>query len=138
MSKATEPVGGQLQPLTQCCKPLSFGPAARGWGKTSQPSGCFLEAYPKPRNEPYFEARPSPQVTSNFNKMLTTNAKLRKEIEDLRYEKAAYDHVYQQLNRRLSMQKKTMNEAIEQSAQAYEQRWAEGEPLGKKCLLDPR
>ncbi|XP_008141135.2 coiled-coil domain-containing protein 63 [Eptesicus fuscus] len=61
-------------------------------------------------------------VTTNFNKMLTTNAKLRKEIEDLRYEKAAYDHVYQQLHRRLSMQKKTMNEAIEQSAQAYEQR----------------
>ncbi|KAK1328642.1 hypothetical protein QTO34_012216 [Cnephaeus nilssonii] len=52
-------------------------------------------------------------VTTNFNKMLTTNAKLRKEIEDLRYEKAAYDHVYQQLHRRLSMQKKTMNEAIE-------------------------
>lgn len=69
--------------------------------------------------------------------MLTTNAKLRKEIEDLRYEKAAYDHVYQQLHRRLSMQKKTMNEAIEQSAQAYEQRWAEGETLGGKMSLRP-
>ncbi|XP_026370354.3 coiled-coil domain-containing protein 63 [Ursus arctos] len=61
-------------------------------------------------------------VTVHFDKMLTTNAKLRKEIEDLRYEKAAYDNVYQQLQRRLLMQKKTMNVAIEQSAQAYEQR----------------
>ncbi|XP_036305255.1 coiled-coil domain-containing protein 63 [Pipistrellus kuhlii] len=61
-------------------------------------------------------------VTTNFNKMLTTNAKLRKEIENLRFEKAAYDNVYQQLHRRLLLQKKTMNEAIEQSAQAYEQR----------------
>nr|KAF6464370.1 coiled-coil domain containing 63 [Rousettus aegyptiacus] len=61
-------------------------------------------------------------VTVQFDKMLTTNAKLRKEIEDLRYEKAAYDNVYQQLLRRLSMQKKTMNMAIEQSSQAYEQR----------------
>ncbi|XP_006938533.2 coiled-coil domain-containing protein 63 isoform X2 [Felis catus] len=61
-------------------------------------------------------------VTVHFDKMLTTNAKLRKEIEDLRYEKVAYDNVYQQLLRRLSMQKKTMNVAIEQSAQAYEQR----------------
>ncbi|XP_012371202.2 coiled-coil domain-containing protein 63 [Octodon degus] len=61
-------------------------------------------------------------VTVHFDKMLMTNAKLRKEIEDLRYEKAAYDHVYQQLQRRLLMQKKTMNVAIEQSAQAYEQR----------------
>nr|XP_060468268.1 coiled-coil domain-containing protein 63 isoform X3 [Panthera onca] len=61
-------------------------------------------------------------VTVHFDKMLTTNAKLRKEIEDLRYEKVAYHNVYQQLLRRLSMQKKTMNVAIEQSAQAYEQR----------------
>ncbi|XP_058995925.1 coiled-coil domain-containing protein 63 [Mustela lutreola] len=61
-------------------------------------------------------------VTVHFDKMLTTNAKLRKEIEDLRYEKAAYDNVYQHLQRRLLMQKKTMNMAIEQSSQAYEQR----------------
>lgn len=54
--------------------------------------------------------------------MLTSNAQLRKEIEDLLFEKAAYDHVYQQLQRRLQTQKKTMNVAIEQSAQAYEQR----------------
>ncbi|EHH66715.1 hypothetical protein EGM_03758, partial [Macaca fascicularis] len=61
-------------------------------------------------------------VTVHFDKMLTTNAKLRKEIEDLRFEKAAYDNVYQQLQRCLLMQKKTMNLAIEQSSQAYEQR----------------
>uniref|UniRef100_A0A7N9CD16 Coiled-coil domain containing 63 n=1 Tax=Macaca fascicularis TaxID=9541 RepID=A0A7N9CD16_MACFA len=62
------------------------------------------------------------KVTVHFDKMLTTNAKLRKEIEDLRFEKAAYDNVYQQLQRCLLMQKKTMNLAIEQSSQAYEQR----------------
>ncbi|XP_033618329.1 coiled-coil domain-containing protein 63 [Fukomys damarensis] len=61
-------------------------------------------------------------VTVHFDKMLMTNAKLRKEIEDLRFEKATYDNVYQQLQRRLLTQKKTMNVAIEQSAQAYEQR----------------
>uniref|UniRef100_A0A2R9C719 Coiled-coil domain containing 63 n=1 Tax=Pan paniscus TaxID=9597 RepID=A0A2R9C719_PANPA len=61
-------------------------------------------------------------VTVHFDKMLTTNAKLRKEIEDLRFEKAAYDNVYQQLQHCLLMQKKTMNLAIEQSSQAYEQR----------------
>ncbi|XP_076778865.1 coiled-coil domain-containing protein 63 [Arvicanthis niloticus] len=61
-------------------------------------------------------------VTVHFDTMLTSNAQLRKEIEDLLFEKAAYDHVYQQLQRRLQMQKKTMNVAIEQSAQAYEQR----------------
>ncbi|XP_051682788.1 coiled-coil domain-containing protein 63 isoform X1 [Oryctolagus cuniculus] len=61
-------------------------------------------------------------VTVHFDKMLTSNAELRKEIEALRFEKAAYDNAYQQLHRRLLMQKKTMNLAIEQSAQAYEQR----------------
>lgn len=77
------------------------------------------------------------RVTVQFDKLLTTNAKLRKEIEDLRYEKAAYDNVYQQLHRRLSMHKKTMNVATEQSSQAYQQRWAEGETLGQKCRLAP-
>ncbi|XP_032953856.1 coiled-coil domain-containing protein 63 isoform X2 [Rhinolophus ferrumequinum] len=61
-------------------------------------------------------------VSLQFHTLLTTNAKLRKEIEDLRYEKAAYDNVSQQLHRRLSVQKRTMNVAIEQSSQAYEQR----------------
>ncbi|CAO2629514.1 Coiled-coil domain-containing protein 63, partial [Lemmus lemmus] len=61
-------------------------------------------------------------VTVHFDKMLTSNTQLRKEIEDLLFEKAAYDHVYQQLQRRLQTKKKTMNLAIEQSAQAYEQR----------------
>lgn len=54
--------------------------------------------------------------------MLTSNAQLRKDIEDLLFEKAAYDHVYQQLQRRLQMQKKTMTITIEESTQAYEQR----------------
>ncbi|XP_048196670.1 coiled-coil domain-containing protein 63 [Perognathus longimembris pacificus] len=61
-------------------------------------------------------------VTVHFDKMMTTNARLRAEIKTLRFEKAAYDNVYQQLNKRLLMQKKTMNMAIEQSAQAYRQR----------------
>ncbi|XP_063127393.1 coiled-coil domain-containing protein 63 isoform X6 [Rattus norvegicus] len=61
-------------------------------------------------------------VTVHFDTMLTSNAQLRKDIEDLLFEKAAYDHVYQQLQRRLQTQKKTMNVAIEQSTQAYEQR----------------
>ncbi|XP_068937564.1 coiled-coil domain-containing protein 63 [Petaurus breviceps papuanus] len=54
--------------------------------------------------------------------MLTTNSKLRNNIEDLRFEKAAYDHVYQQLHRRLVMQRRTMHVAVEQSIQAYNQR----------------
>ncbi|XP_043833753.1 coiled-coil domain-containing protein 63 [Dromiciops gliroides] len=61
-------------------------------------------------------------VTVHFDTMLTTNSKLRHDIEDLRFEKAAYDHVYQQLHRRLVMQKRTMHVAIEQSTQAYNQR----------------
>ncbi|XP_074061777.1 coiled-coil domain-containing protein 63 isoform X4 [Macrotis lagotis] len=61
-------------------------------------------------------------VTVQFDKMLTTNSKLRNTIEDLRFEKAAYDQVYQKLHRRFMMQKKTMNVAIEQSTQAYNQR----------------
>lgn len=98
---------------------------------------AFWKLISCPRNETCLEAQPSLQVTVQFHKLLTTNAKLRKEIEDLRYQKAAYDHVSQQLHRRLSVQKKIMNVAIEQSSQAYEQRCAEGETLGQKCPLSP-
>ncbi|CAK7314652.1 Coiled-coil domain-containing protein 63 [Vulpes lagopus] len=89
------------------------------------PSGSLSRA----RRELGFEAQPRPQVTVHFDKKLTANAKLRREIEDLRYEKAAYDNAYQKLQRLLErqklcllMQKKTRNVAIEQSAQANEQR----------------
>lgn len=92
--------------------------------RPDSPPGTFWNLVLHPRNETCFEAWPFQQVTVHFDKMLTTNAKLRKEIEDLRFEKAAYDNVYQQLQRCLLMQKKTMNLAIEQSSQAYEQRWA--------------
>ncbi|KAI6051772.1 coiled-coil domain-containing protein 63 isoform X1 [Marmota monax] len=61
------------------------------------------------------------RVTEHFDKMLTSNAKLRQEIENLRFEKATYDNIYQQLCQSLLSQKKTMNLAIEQSSQAYEQ-----------------
>ncbi|XP_004611230.2 coiled-coil domain-containing protein 63 [Sorex araneus] len=65
-------------------------------------------------------------VTVSFDKMLHANAQLRGEIEDLRSEKAAYDHVHQQLRRRLAVQKRTMNAAIEQSSLAYQQRLEAG------------
>ncbi|XP_049643725.1 coiled-coil domain-containing protein 63 [Suncus etruscus] len=61
-------------------------------------------------------------VTTNFDKMLTANAKLREEIDNLRCEKASYDHVYQELRKRLLVQKRTMYSAIELSSQAYKQR----------------
>ncbi|XP_012892380.1 PREDICTED: coiled-coil domain-containing protein 63-like, partial [Dipodomys ordii] len=54
--------------------------------------------------------------------MMSANTRVREEIDTLRFEKAAYDNVYQQLHKRLLTQKKTMNMAIEQSAQAYRQR----------------
>lgn len=90
------------------------------------------------RKRPCFETQPSQQVTVHFDKMLTNNAKLRREIEDLRFEKAAYDNVYQQLQQRLLTHKRTMNFAIEQSSQAYVQRCA-GEMPTVVCwgTLDP-
>ncbi|XP_055963168.1 coiled-coil domain-containing protein 63, partial [Sorex fumeus] len=65
-------------------------------------------------------------VTVSFDKMLHANAQLRSEIEGLRSQKAAYDHVHQQLRRRLVVQKRTMKNAIEQSSLAYEQRLEAG------------
>lgn len=104
-------------------QPVCAGCWGYPWGSLSALTSTPGWSSPKPQHPGV-----SPQVTVHFDTMLTSNAQLRKEIEDLLFEKAAYDHVYQQLQRRLQMQKKTMNIAIEQSAQAYEQR----------CLGRPR
>ncbi|KAF1466055.1 Coiled-coil domain-containing protein 63, partial [Megadyptes antipodes antipodes] len=61
-------------------------------------------------------------VTVHFNTILTRNNKLREEIENLRIQKAILDNFYSKLHKKLDQQRRRMNTAIEQSAQAYEQR----------------
>uniref|UniRef100_A0A8C3SJ15 Coiled-coil domain containing 63 n=1 Tax=Chelydra serpentina TaxID=8475 RepID=A0A8C3SJ15_CHESE len=61
-------------------------------------------------------------ITVRFDTILTTNATLREEIENLRFQKAIFDNFYAKLHKKLEQQKKTMDTAIEQSSQAYEQR----------------
>uniref|UniRef100_A0A8D0H1C8 Coiled-coil domain containing 63 n=1 Tax=Sphenodon punctatus TaxID=8508 RepID=A0A8D0H1C8_SPHPU len=61
-------------------------------------------------------------VTVHFDTILTTKAKLREEIENLRCQKGIFDNFYSRLHRKLDQQKKTMEVAIDLSTQAYEQR----------------
>ncbi|KAF1664444.1 Coiled-coil domain-containing protein 63, partial [Aptenodytes patagonicus] len=61
-------------------------------------------------------------VTVHFNTILTRNNKLREEIENLRIQKAVLDNFYSKLHKKLDQQRRRMNTAVEQSAQAYEQR----------------
>ncbi|XP_062999874.1 coiled-coil domain-containing protein 63 [Elgaria multicarinata webbii] len=61
-------------------------------------------------------------VTVYFDTVLTTNAKLREEIENLQCQKSVFDNIYLRLHKKLEQQKSTMDLSIEQSTQAYEQR----------------
>ncbi|XP_061459293.1 coiled-coil domain-containing protein 63 [Rhineura floridana] len=61
-------------------------------------------------------------VTVYFDTVLTTNAKLREEIENLQCQKSIFDNIYSRLHKKLEQQRKTMDVSIEQSTQAYEQR----------------
>ncbi|NXI71988.1 CCD63 protein, partial [Anseranas semipalmata] len=61
-------------------------------------------------------------VTVHFDTILTTNNKLREEIENLRIQKAILDNLYSKLRKHLDQQKRRMDTAVEQSTQAYEQR----------------
>ncbi|NXE81240.1 CCD63 protein, partial [Cochlearius cochlearius] len=61
-------------------------------------------------------------VTVRFDTILTRNNELREEIENLRIQKAVLDNFYLKLHKKLDQQKRRMNTAVEQSAQAYEQR----------------
>lgn len=66
------------------------------------------------------------QATVHFDTILTRNAVLREEIETLQCQKAIFEGIYSRLHKKLEQQKKTMNTSIEQSTQAYEQRWGGG------------
>ena len=61
-------------------------------------------------------------VTSKFNVMITSNAKLREEINHLLKERAHFNKLYQQLVSRLYSGKKVMVDLIEQATLAYDQR----------------
>ncbi|XP_025018848.1 coiled-coil domain-containing protein 63 isoform X1 [Python bivittatus] len=61
-------------------------------------------------------------VTIHFDTILTTNAKLREEIENLQCQKSIFEGIYSRLHKKLEQQKRTMDTSIEQSTQAYEQR----------------
>ncbi|NXL63922.1 CCD63 protein, partial [Chordeiles acutipennis] len=61
-------------------------------------------------------------VTVHFDTILTRNNKLQEEIENLRNQKAILDNIYLKLHKKLNQQRRRMNSAVEQSAQAYEQR----------------
>lgn len=75
---------------------------------------------PAPPSNPLL---PSRQVTVHFDTILTRNNKLREEIESLRIQKAILDNFYLKLHKKLDQQKRRMNTAVEQSTQAYEQRY---------------
>ncbi|XP_006015315.1 coiled-coil domain-containing protein 63 [Alligator sinensis] len=61
-------------------------------------------------------------VTVHFGTVLTTNTKLREEIETLRVQKAVFDNNYIKLHKKFDQQKRMMENATEQSSQAYDQR----------------
>ncbi|XP_064378505.1 coiled-coil domain-containing protein 63 [Dromaius novaehollandiae] len=74
-------------------------------------------------------------VTVHFDTILTTNTKLRGEIENLRIQKAILDNFYLNLHKKLDQQNRRMDTVIERSTQAYEQR---AEALARTSAMKER
>ncbi|NXE53476.1 CCD63 protein, partial [Casuarius casuarius] len=74
-------------------------------------------------------------VTVHFDTILTTNTKLRGEIENLRIQKAILDNFYLNLHKKLDQQNRRMGTVIERSTQAYEQR---AEALARTSAMKER
>ncbi|XP_042336628.1 coiled-coil domain-containing protein 63 [Sceloporus undulatus] len=62
------------------------------------------------------------QLTVHFDILLTINAKLREDIDNLQIQKSVFDGIYWRLYRQLDQQRKTIDFSIERSMLAYEQR----------------
>lgn len=62
------------------------------------------------------------QKTVKFNKVLTENARLRNEIDNLLVQRSQFNETYKALTARLDVSKQIMMNLIEQATAAYEQR----------------
>jgi len=62
------------------------------------------------------------QKTVKFNKVLTENARLRNEIDNLLVQRSQFNDAYKGLTGRLDESKRIMMDLIEQATTAYEQR----------------
>jgi len=62
------------------------------------------------------------QKTVKFNKVLTENARLRNEIDNLLVQRSQFNEAYKALTARLDESKQIMMDLIEQATAAYEQR----------------
>jgi coiled-coil domain-containing protein 63/114 len=63
------------------------------------------------------------QANNKFGKLLEENSALRKEIDSLRVERQRFDNLYKKLDKEKQDLQKETNEIIDQSTQAYDQRW---------------
>ncbi|KAM4707126.1 coiled-coil domain-containing protein 63 [Discoglossus pictus] len=61
-------------------------------------------------------------ITTKYNMTVKVNAKLRGEINDLRFQRTAFDSFYQKLMKELTNQKAIIDTVIEHSSVAHEQR----------------
>jgi hypothetical protein len=62
------------------------------------------------------------QALKSFNTILTKNAGLRDEIDNLRVERSRFEELQRRLERELAALRKEIGEVIENSTQAYDQR----------------
>ncbi|KAM8797615.1 coiled-coil domain-containing protein 63 [Eudromia elegans] len=74
-------------------------------------------------------------VTVHFDTILTSNTKLRREVENLRIQKAILDNFSSNLHKKLDQQNRRMDTVIERSTQAYEQR---AEALARTSAMKER
>ena len=63
------------------------------------------------------------QVNGKFGKLLEANRALRKEIDALRVERQRFDNLYKKLEKEKQDLQREVNDVIDQSTQAHDQRW---------------
>ena len=75
------------------------------------------------------------QTLKRYNQQLTSNTKLREEIDHLKQERKVFENLHKKLERELNEQKRKMAEVIERSHQAYE---ARDEAQNKMATLEEK
>ncbi|CAE1274453.1 unnamed protein product [Acanthosepion pharaonis] len=96
----------------------------RAYDEQQQMIGLVFRCNKKPESEKRIRAMENrlEKMTTQFNKQLTHNSKLRLQIDDVRQERKTYDKIYRRLVQELENERSQINNLLQDATHSYDER----------------
>lgn len=96
----------------------------RTYDQQQQMIGLVFRCNKKPESEKRIRAMENrlEKMTTQFNKQLTHNTKLRSQVDDVRQERKTYDKIYRRLVQELENERSQINNLLQDATHSYDER----------------